>query len=316
MADFQIIRLKDISPLHIGTGTENYYFASGVLQSDTVSSALAAVGIQTGILEESEIIEFLNSFKISSAFPYCSNEYYLPISGGKIALDNPDYEKKYRKELKDLKFLEAEEIFPVWASGKKLKIKSVKDKNAQSGSKKIVAERVTITENLSTPFFFEWSFFEKNCGLYFIIDCNKDVFEKVFKLFNILGEFGIGTDKNVGGGKFEVERSQIELPDVKNPDATMILSSYIPEENEFGSLNLQSSNYQLIKRGGYIAGSDNETFRHLRKKPVYMFVSGSVFNTTQELEGKIVDLAPKYKNMHSVYRSGRPLTLKIKLQQQ
>ena len=316
MAEFQIIRLKDLSPLHIGTGTENYYSSSGVLQSDTVSSALVAVGIQTGVLKESEITYFLNSFKISSAFPYCENEYYLPVSGGKIVLDDPKYEKKYRKELKDMKFLEAEENFPVWASGKKLKTKLVKDNNAQSGNKKHVAERVTIAENLSTPFFFEWSFYEKNCGLYFILDCDKDAFEKVFKLFNILGEFGIGTDKNIGGGNFEVEKGQIELPDVNNPDATMILSSYIPEEKEFGCLNLQSSNYQLIKRGGYIAGSDNETFRHLRKKPVYLFASGSVFNTTQTLEGKIVDLAPKYENMHPIYRSGRPLTLKIKLQQQ
>ena len=152
--------------------------------------------------------------------------------------------------------------------------------------------------------------------MYFIIDCTEDKFQKVFKLFEILGEFGIGTDKNIGGGKFVPLTDKIELPDIKNPDATMVLSSYIPSEEEFNQLDLENSNYQLIKRSGFIAGSNNEDFRHLRKKPIYMFSSGSVFATTESIVGKIANLAPIYEYMHPVYRSGRALTLKIKMQQQ
>ena len=321
MAEYKIIKLSNLSPLHIGTGTENYYTSAANLQSDTVSSALAAVGILSGIVKAEETAEetldFLNSFKISSAFPYCGNEFYLPVSCGKILLDNPVYEKRHRKELKKLKFLEAEEYFPDWAAGKKMKEEALKENNSTSGSKSLVSQRVTIKENMATPFFFEWSFYKPNCGLYLIIDCNEETFKTVFERFEILGEFGIGTDKNIGGGKFTpLNEEIIELPDVKNPDATMVLSSYIPTEDEFSQLNLKDSNYQLIKRGGFIAGSDNEDFRHLRKKSIYMFSAGSVFKTTGDLNGKIVDLAPEYKDMHPVYRSGRALTLKIKMQQQ
>ena len=323
MAEYRIIKLSNLSPLHIGTGTENYYTSAANLQSDTVSSALAAVGIQSGIMKAEETLDFLNSFKISSAFPYCANNFFLPVSNGKIQLDNPDYEKKHRKELKKMKFLEAEDYFPDWAAGKKLKTKAVKDNNFASGAQTSVAQRVTIRDNRATPFFFEWNFFEHNCGLYFIIDCNKEKFDTVFERFEILGEFGIGTDKNIGGGKFSPIKGELELPDVKNPDATMVLSSYIPTKDEFNQLNLENSNYQLIKRGGFIAGSDNEDFRHLRKKPIYMFSAGSVFATTESLVGKIENLAPdketlapQFKDMHPVYRSGRALTLKIKMQQQ
>ncbi len=323
MAEYRIIKLNNLSPLHIGTGTENYYTSAANLQSDTVSSALAAVGIQSGIMKAEETLDFLNSFKISSAFPYCGNSFYLPISNGKIQLEDPDYEKKHRKELKETKYLDAEDFFPDWATGKKLKIKAVKENNSTRGSQLMVSQRVTIKDNLSTPFFFEWSFFKHNCGLYFIIDCNDETFESVFKRFEILGEFGIGTDKNIGGGKFTPIKEELELPDVKNPDATMVLSSYIPTKDEFNQLNLENSNYQLIKRGGFIAGSDSENFRHLRKKPIYMFSAGSVFATTESIVGKIENLAPnkeslapQFKDMHPVYRSGRALTLKIKMQQQ
>jgi CRISPR type III-A-associated RAMP protein Csm4 len=316
MAEYKIIKLSNISPLHIGTGTENYYTSATELQSDSVASALVAVGIQTGIIKSDESLDFLNSFKISSAFPYCGNNFYLPVSGGKIQLDNPDYEKKHRKELKDLKFLEVEDYFPDWAAGKKLKVKAVAENKATKGKQIAVSQRVTIRDNMATPFFFEWNFYNHNCGLYFIIDCEKTVFDKIFNLFKILGEFGIGTDKNVGGGKFVPIDSEIELPDVKNPDATMVLSSYIPMKDEMSKLNLNDSNYKLIKRGGFIAGSDNEDFRHLRKKPIYMFSAGSVFATTESIVGKTENLAPHFKEMHPVYRSGRVLTLKIKMQQQ
>ncbi len=321
MAEYRIIKLNNLSPLHIGTGTENYYTSAANLQSDTVSSALAAVGIQSGIMKAEETLDFLTSFKISSAFPYCGNNFYLPISNGKIQLDNPDYEKKHRKELKKMKFLKAEDPFPVWAAGKKLKTKTIQDNNSTSGVQTMVSQRVTIKDNMSTPFFFEWSFYQHNCGLYFIIDSDERTFETVFKRFEILGEFGIGTDKNIGGGKFTPIKEELELPDVKNPDATMVLSSYIPTKDEFNQLNLENSNYQLIKRGGFIAGSNNEDFRHLRKKSIYMFSAGSVFATTESIIGKIEDLMPnnlppEYKDMHPVYRSGRTLTLKIKMQQQ
>ena len=85
--------------------------------------------------------------------------------------------------------------------------------------------------------------------------------------------------------------------------------------DETGFLNLSQSKYTLLLRGGYMAGSREESLRHLRKKSIYAFGVGSVFLTTQPLKGKIVDLRPNWNDerMHTVLRSGRPFCLPVKL---
>lgn len=94
----------------------------------------------------------------------------------------------------------------------------------------------------------------------------------------------------------------------------MSLSLFIPTEDELDGLLDGSPRYSLLLRGGYMAGSSVEEFRHLRKKMVYAFGEGSVFETTKPLVGKLVDLRPDWNDIriHPVYRSGRALTLKIK----
>ena len=70
---------------------------------------------------------------------------------------------------------------------------------------------------------------------------------------------------------------------------------------------------QLIHRGGFMAGSNNEHLRHLRRKTVYMFDTGSVIVSGAKLEGKIVNVAPQWnaQDIHPVYRSGRCLAMHI-----
>lgn len=50
------------------------------------------------------------------------------------------------------------------------------------------------------------------------------------------------------------------------------------------------------------------------EKSVYMFNVGSTFCTTNPLEGKVVDLRPKWNDnrMHPVFRSGKPFVVPIK----
>ena len=74
MATYTIIKLKNLSPLHIGTGKENYDFSAAELQSDTLSAALAAIRAQKG--KTDDLAEFLDSFKLSSAFPFIDNHFF------------------------------------------------------------------------------------------------------------------------------------------------------------------------------------------------------------------------------------------------
>jgi len=165
------------------------------------------------------------------------------------------------------------------------------------------------------PFYFNWTYFSSEAGLYVLTDATGTVFSELTELFKLLGESGFGTDRNVGGGKFEVETGAIELPSVADANHTMLLSLFIPAKEELQALNLNAARYELLLRGGYMAGSSVEGFRHLRKRSVYMFGAGSLFPTVETLRGKVVDLKPDWNDerMHPVFRSGRPFTVKVKI---
>lgn len=323
MATYTIVKLKNLTPLHIGTGKENYDFSADDLQSDTISAALAATRVQFG--KGDDIEHFLNSFAISSAFPYIENHYFLPKLQGKlnISVDGSSAVEN-RKELKKIKYIELS-MWQKLATNENVTIRSSQlhnnyllSENVQFSypAKSEVMQRVTIPRGDgqdAEPFYFDWTYFSQQGGLYIIVDASADTTKEIVELFVKLGEAGIGTDRNVGGGKFEVETSTIELTDNPKANATVLLSLYVPTKDDMVNINLPNSRYQIVQRGGYMAGSTQEVFRHLRKKSIYMFEVGSVFSTTESLTGKVVDLTPEWNDarMHSVYRSGKPFYLPV-----
>ena len=326
-----VVKLKHLSPFHMGTGKENYDFSSSMLQSDTLSAALAAMRVQKG--EKDDVEGFLDSFTVSSAFPYCGNILFLPKPNGKISVNVTDMEEyPSRKKLKKVKFVE----FDQWKQllgGETVNVASSQLKDCFLLSPKAVSEFVTpyksqVNQRVSVPrndgadaepFFFDWTYYQENAGLYCLLDAPDNMIEELLDLFQMLGETGLGTDKNVGGGKFEVDGNTepLNFDFVETANASMLLSLYIPTEQEVEMLNLTESKYELVLRGGYMAGSVEEDFKHLRKKSVYAFSVGSIFPTTAKLSGKIVDLKPSWNDerMHPVYRSGKPFFVPIKVKE-
>ena len=326
MADCILIRLKNMSPLHIGTGKENYDFAAASLQSDTLSAALAAMKAQKGDKENLE--EFLASFTVSSAFPYIGNRYFMPKPMGRINVEITDGDEYIaKKKIKKLKFIE----WGLWKeliAGKKL---CVKEKQLQGNFlltndndgyheypyRLQVNQRVVVPLDEgkdSEPFFFEWTYFHEDAGLFCLLQAPVALQDELIALFRQLGESGIGTDKSVGGGRFEVEAEDFLLPKVVGADSALLLSLYLPTEEELSKLQLKDSCYELLLRNGYMAGSSETDFMHLRKKSVYMFNVGSMFKTVEPLQGKVVDLRPEWNDgrLHPAYRSGKPFTILIK----
>jgi len=323
MATYTIVKLKNLTPLHVGTGKENYDFSADDLQSDTISAALSAIRAQQG--KDEDIEDFLNSFTISSAFPYMENQYFLPKMQGKmnVEVDGSKAEEN-RKELKKIKYIESG-LWQQLAVGKQVVVKKeqLQQKYLLSATdsfsipaKSEVMQRVTIPRGDgkdAEPFYFDWTYFSEHGGLYFIVDAKPDTIDEIENLFKRLGETGIGTDKNIGGGKFEVEIGSLQIDNVQNANATMLLSLFVPTKEEMEKIDLHNSRYQLLHRGGYMAGSSEEAFRHLRKKSIYMFAVGSVFPCTESFSGKVVNLTPEWNDerMHSVYRSGKPFYLPV-----
>jgi CRISPR type III-A-associated RAMP protein Csm4 len=327
MPTYKVIKLKNLSPLHIGTGKEDYDFAASALHSDTLSAALTAIAMQQGKLEDAEA--FIRSFTISSAFPFYKDCYYLPRTRGNLSIivdGKKEYE--YRKLLKKLQYIGVSTWSRlvkgeyVTVGAEQIKGNFLTDVVAgdfEALYKSQVNQRVSVPRidgEDASPFFFDWTYFHSNAGLYCLVDATDECFEKLKFLFTSLGEVGLGTDKSVGGGKFEVESGEISLPEVPDANSLMLLSLYIPTEAELPLLRLDESSYDLLLRGGYMAGSTEDDFRHLRKKSIYMFSVGSTFPTTEALDGKVVDIAPAWNDerMHPVLRSGRPFYIPIKCQ--
>lgn len=325
MAIYTIFKLKNLSPLHIGTGKENYDFSASQWQSDAISAALASVRAMQG--KSDDIQEFLDSFVVSSAFPYINDCLFLPKPQGKISVEVQGKEEhEYRKKLKKINFVECS-LWQELISGKTIEV----DYNQLQGDYLLpstemdfakpmlsqVNQRVSVPRdnNDAQPFFFDWTYFRKNAGLFFVVEADEENIKELKSLMEMLGETGIGTDKNVGGGKFEVEQAGIQISDLANINASLLLSTYIPTEDELPKLNLTDSKYELIRRDGYLAGSSETDFRHLRKKSVYMFNVGSVFLTKEPLKGTIVDLKPDWNDerMHPIYRSGKPFVVPVNL---
>lgn len=326
MATYSIIKLKNLTPFHIGTGKENYDFSSSELHSDALSSALAAMRVQSG--NANDVRGFMDSFVLSSAFPFVGGQYFLPKPQGRINVKVDGLEEhEYRKRLKKIRYIESS-LWNRLVSGTELLIKKEQLKDAflvadydsfKKPFKNQVNQRVSVPRDGSDaePFFFNWTYYEQEAGMYCMIDAEESVAKEVIRLFSMLGESGIGTDKNVGGGKFDVEfhADKIAIDSIADANASMLLSLYIPAEEELEMLNLKNSRYELLQRNGYMAGSVNENYKHLRKRTVYMFNVGSIFDTLCVLRGKIVDLRPDWNDgeMHPVYRSGKPFVVPVKL---
>ena len=324
MADYTIIKLSNLSPMHIGTGRESYDFSASTLHSDTLTSALAAIKAQKG--ESSDLKGFLNSFKLSSAYPFYEDTLFLPTPLGKLNVRvNSMEEHLYRKALKKVRYA-AVHIWQEIAKGECVELdysqingEFISDRPIQI-SQSYVNERVSISrsgQEDSDPFFFEWNYYSQCAGLYVLTDAQGEELEDLVCLFKILGQQGIGTDKSVGGGKFDVEvsKNKLHFDKMSDANASLLLSLYIPLESELASIDLEKSTYNLVLRGGFIAGSQEDRFRHLKKKSIYMMDTGSVLVTTNALEGKVVDLRPNWNDeaLHPVYRSGRAISIPIRI---
>lgn len=323
MAKYKIIKLCNLSPLHIGTGRDNYATSTEELGSDTLSAALTAILAQ--VSGDIDAHAFMSSFAISSAFPFIGEQLFLPKPLGRLAVDGCDKET-IRKKLKKLKYIELSQWQQI-VSGQALQITEeqlsgefllAKGSNSEKPYSTQVNQRVTVSrdEGDATPFYFKWQYYSPAAGLFCIVDANEQTMSLIQKLFELLGETGIGSDKSIGGGKFTIETADIELPQIEAADATLLLSHYIPTKDELESLDLETARYELLHRSGYMAGSTIPEFQHLLKKSIYMFKSSSIFSGVHNLKGKIADVTPSWNDerMHKVLRSGRPITLPVKMQ--
>lgn len=320
------IKLNFFGGLHIGRGGEELDKTASTYSSDALKSALFAVGLPYYAEWGEAPGTFFKGFRISSAFPWCGEDLFLPKPGNmRFGFGKTD-DLTEAKQAKKIIYVSAD-IFHKWATSPEEKIE-VKEAQigddvflfSQTGKKFLhtsVQQRVQVPtggEGDTRPYYFERLLFEENSGLYFLISfLDETLRPQVMHTLRLLGDVGIGTDRTVGNGQFEVAVATDYVMPVGSKGLQMALGLYLPSQDEIATVDLEQSHWSLVKRGGYMAASENDEYRSLRKNNIYFFGEGSTFRTDRSLKGRFVNLQPAWNTpgMHPVWRCGMPLFINL-----
>ena len=145
--------------------------------------------------------------------------------------------------------------------------------------------------------------FNTDCGLWFAVNFDNDdkLKQKFETLLNVLGDNGIGGERNAGYGLFEWKTDTIDLPTTEDSTQFVTLSPICPKSSEqLEHLLIGDIAYNLNPLTGWVGS--HGTYK--RRKQINMFVEGSVLNSSDKPVGRLVDLTPKGYKTHSVYRYG------------
>lgn len=279
----------------------------GTIHSDTLFSGIVNQWVKVpAAYDIDHLISKLNSnsppFRISSAFPYRGTEYYLPIPRGTDEL--------YMDISKDIPYLELSDFLEL-ANGNRSRLAKIPLKNPVAKFiTGLTSPRVTIDRlaNVSNPYQLTgWKIAESG-GLYFLLNIHDETLKDSLELcIRMLGDAGIGSDRNVGYGTFDPEISPIS----DNSDWTELFLDRTGGEISYCTLSLccpaknseakEAISYGIISRNGWILS--NSSFVQMKRRECKMFSEGSLFKSP--IKGCAADVTPSvFRQEHNVYRYG------------
>ncbi len=336
MATYTVYRLTFKTQLHLGRtsgpalkgnlGLEN---TETYIQADTLFSALcqtwsifydtkSLTAFLAGYTEGNDPLPFT----LTSAFPFAHDVYFFPKP---LTFVHPSKKSKHvqfvsRSIFQDIisghsldfnenNLINGERVWVSPEESEPLKI--------SMGDELIVWETTTrprVTTGSRTAGSEIWHIenvqFNKGCGLWFAVTFNSDeTKQKIETLLRVLGDTGIGGERNAGYGLFDFDETSIEMPTVDAPEQFVTLSPICPAApDELEVLLTGDVAYNLNLSGGRMSSAGGTPSR---RKQVMMFTEGSVLHTTGKQVGGLVDLKPD-NWVHPVYRYGYAWTVGIK----
>jgi CRISPR-associated protein Csm4 len=312
-------RLSFTAPFHIDSRGDAFHERTDTfIHSDTLSAALLSAWALLDT-EQAEQRAAEPSFKLSSAFPFYLERYFLPRAMTTQAVKLKDNQLKEAKQFKRLQWLEVElwkKSFQAdWVNN--LREQQIKqdclafassipeiDKLwAEEERPRLALDRITNSSSEGQLFHLSRIWFAPEGGLYFLVSFSNDTEQKPFEAaLSLLGDSGIGSDRSNGNGFFTWEKRQIQqLTLAEQHEAAVALSVVSPHANDQAGDWLENAAYKLISRGGWIGQSG------LRKQRLRLFAEGSVFK--QPLQGQVVNITPPHAP-NPVYRDGRGFFVK------
>ena len=282
-------------------------------------------------------------FRLTSAFPFAGDVRFFPkpVLNLKVDLD-----PAHHKQIKKVQFV-SQNVFKAILSGgspefsENLLINGGKmwvDAREKKALKKLLngedtddditvwktSRRPRVTLDRGTHESQIWHVevlqFNKNCGLWFATqfgsDDSTDTKTKIETLLDVLGDAGIGGERNAGYGMFDVQHRAIDIDTAAGRCRFVTLAPLAPKsESELKILiSGDDVSYNLTTCGGW----GNSTGTPFRRQKVMMFSEGSVLTNTNGESGHLVELKPIDKNTcsHSVYRYGYAWPIGIEGEQQ
>ena len=151
--------------------------------------------------------------------------------------------------------------------------------------------------------------FNTDCGLWFAVNFDSDeTKQKIETLLRVLGDNGIGGERNAGYGLFDFDEVALEIPTSEDSTQFVTLSPICPKSSEQLEHLLKGDiAYNLNPLTGWVGS--HGTYK--RRKQINMFTEGSVLNASDESIGRLVDLKPDNWT-HPVYRYGYAWQVGIK----
>ena len=337
--NYEIIRFKFTTPLHVGNERSDYSTGSALLHSDSIYAAIchawARLGKADWIGENGE-----SGFTFSSLFPYIDYNtdysYFLPRP--MLLMDEKnkdDIDTSVRKALKKVQWVDIP-VFEALAGSSPLEYtKTFFDKGYQAVKelpRDELGELIEPISNQTMPrasisrtgiddtviYYIDRYYFHEKAGLYAIVQFDIDeIKEKVLAALRLLADEGLGTDRNVGHGKFEfsLDTLSVNLPDQASYGIN--LGMYCPKDKreweDYIEYNLPNARagYSLVRRGGWMSEPRNTW----RKRSVYMALPGGVFKTNGiQIAGTVINLEPtgEVNTGHPVWRHGQSIFLPCK----
>ena len=338
MGTYTVYRLKFKTQLHLGratgaaqTGSLGLEKTETYISADTLFSALCQTWAT--FYDTASLTDFLNPytaengslpFTLTSAFPFAHDLYLFP---------KPLIFKSTSKKSKRVQFV-SRSLFENIITGNLPTFDEKDEKNVITGEKvwvnseekkqlkKAMDEKLNVWETTTRPrvsidrqteessiWHVETVQFNTDCGLWFAANFDSDeTKQKIETLLRVLGDNGIGGERNAGYGLFEFDEVALEIPTAEDSTQFVTLSPICPKSSEQLEHLLKGDiAYNLNPLTGWVGS--HGTYK--RRKQINMFTEGSVLNASDESIGRLVDLKPDNWT-HPVYRYGYAWQVGIK----
>jgi CRISPR type III-A-associated RAMP protein Csm4 len=317
----RLFRLEPLGPLLVEGGV-----AGGLLpRSDTISAALVSVWPSANPGTDMAALASKPPFVVSSALPWLASPgkdecILFPLPTGawpEVCGKDPAALKRAKKAL----FGDATVL------GKLLEKKDPKGAHSWGGGRFVTMDarhgdfaqreprtRLAVDRLTGGPmegFLFDtapWRFSD-GCGLAVIADVDESLpsFRAALRL---LGMEGIGADRSIGCGQFEIAGESDWTPPELGSGTRMLLSLCRPTQESVRS-GILSGRYSLTRRSGWITGASSAG---LRRGSVRMLSEGSVLPGNHDRPGDVFVAQVAIPGLglhHDVYRDGRGLTVPV-----